>query len=391
MRICYFADGRSIHFHRWIRFFASAGHEMSFVSSQPVTQAQVKAIEFAGARYLGTVGAFYIKRFWRTRAGLQSLKKTLKRERIDVLHCHFLGVNAWYGALSGHHPLVITVMGGGDVCGPDWRPEGRAARYFIPMALRRADLITSWSPLIAKVVRPYCRATTPVEVLHGGIDLGLFHPGPQPQYLYERWKIPVGASVIFSPRLMRPLSNLHRIAEAAVQICARRADVYFLFAYPVNDAVTQYEAQVREIINQSPAADRVRFIGTVPHNEMADHYRLASVTVSIPSTDGTPMSVLESMACGTPAIAGDIPDYDEYYFDRDATVVAVDPNDSDSISTAILRLLDDPSLVQKLTREALLRVQRKGSYQAQMSHLNHLYENLRPNLTRDNQHVEASI
>ena len=98
-----------------------------------------------------------------------------------------------------------------------------------------------------------------------------------------------------------------------------------------------------------------------------------------------------NMACGTPAIAGDIPDYDEYYFDRDATVVAVDPNDSDNISTAILRLLDDPSLVQKLTREALLRVQRKGSYQAQMSHLNHLYENLRPNLTRDNQHVEASI
>src|SRR5262245_33086171 len=112
MRICYFADGRSIHFHRWIRFFAAAGHEMQFISYQPVADSQVKQIETSGAQFLGSVGPFYVKRFWKTVRDLRWLKKTLAAHRTDVLHCHFLGVNAWYAALANHHPLVITVMGG---------------------------------------------------------------------------------------------------------------------------------------------------------------------------------------------------------------------------------------------------------------------------------------
>ena len=374
MRICYFADGRSIHFHRWIRFFANAGHEMFFVSYQPVTDAQVQEIEASGARYLGAVGPFYVKQFWHTRRDLRWLKRTLKSERIDVLHCHFLGPNAWYAALSNFHPLVITVMGGGDVCGPDWRPQGKVAGYLTPMALRRADAITSWSPLMAKVVRPYCGESTPIEVLHGGIDLRIFNPGERPQYLFDRWNIPRDARVIFSPRLMRPLSNLQYIAEAFIKVGAELSDCYLLFAYPLYAADAEYEARVRETIAQSPIADRVRFIGAIAHNEMADHYRLASVTISIPGTDGTPMSVLESMACGTPVITGNIPDYDQYYFDHESTVLAVNPEDPNEISTSLLRLLNDRGFVQKLTSEAKLRVEAKGSYEAQMSHLNRLYQ-----------------
>lgn len=374
MKICYFADGRSIHFHRWIRFFAAAGHEMFFVSYQPVTDVQAAEIEAAGAKYLGAVGPFYVKRFWETRRDLRWLQRTLKSERIDILHCHFLGPNAWYAALSNFHPLVITVMGGGDVCGPDWRPEGKVAGYLTPLALRRADLITSWSPLMAKVVRPYCRDATPIEVLHGGIDLRMFHPGDRPQYLYDRWNIPSGARVIFSPRLMRPLSNLQEIAEAFIKVVAAVPESFLLFAYPVYAADVEYEARVRETIAQSSVADQVRFVGAIPHHEMADHYRFANVTISIPSTDGTPMSVLESMACGTPTVVGDIPDYDKYYFDHESTVLAVNPNDPDEISTALLRLLHDPGFVLKLTAEARLRVEAKGSYEAQMSHLNALYQ-----------------
>ena len=367
MKICYFADGRSIHFHRWIKFFADAGHEMQFISYQPVTDAQVKEIEVSGAQFLGTVGPFHVKRFWKTLRDLRWLKTTLAAHQVDVVHCHFLGVNTWYAALANHHPFVITVMGGGDVCGPDWRPQGPAARYLTPLALRRADLITSWSPLMAKVVRPYCREETPIVVLHGGINLGIFHPGKRPDYLYKRWDIPAGAPIIFSPRLMRPLSNLDRLAEALIRLHDKIPEAYTLFAYPVQDAVPDYDSRVREMIGASPAADRVRFIGTVPHHEMADHYRLASLTISIPSTDGTPMSVLESMACGTPAIVGNIPDYDRYYFAPDSTVLAVDPENPVEITGAMFRLLREPALAEKLTSEAKARVDAKASYEAQMS------------------------
>src|SRR6266545_1490571 len=124
MRICYLADGRSAHFHRWLKYFAGRGYEMSFISYQPINDERVKQIEQSGASYIGAVGPFHVKKFWKTLHSLWWLKKACRESKIDILHCHFLSFNAWYAALSGFHPLVITIMGGGDVCGPDWKPQG---------------------------------------------------------------------------------------------------------------------------------------------------------------------------------------------------------------------------------------------------------------------------
>ncbi|HLE62201.1 MAG TPA: glycosyltransferase family 4 protein [Pyrinomonadaceae bacterium] len=376
MRICYFADGRYIHSHRWLRFFAERGHETHLLSFAPMEARHIAAVEKSGARYHGEIGNFHVKRFWLTARDLRRLRHVLRSERIQILHCHFLGANAWYAALSHFHPLVITVMGGGDVCGPSWHPRTLREWLLTPLALRRADLVTSWSPLMAKVVRPYCREQTQIEVIHGGIDLRKFHPETKSRHLRARWNLPPEGKVIFSPRLMRPLSNIDRIATAAREVCEVYPNAHFLFAAPAEQRDAAYEGKVIEILKQSAAATKSSFIGAVPHEEMADLYRLADVTVSIPSTDGTPMSVLESMACGTPVVVGDIPDYDSHYIEPGKTVLAARTNDSSDLAQAILRLLQEPALAQELTGEARRRVELTGSYEAQMSQMEKLYRGL---------------
>src|ERR1041385_4451953 len=236
MRICYLADGRYIHAQRWLRYFSEHGHEMRLVSFAPMTPEHIRSIEDAGARYLGEMdSSFHLKRFWLTAQRLMSLRRLLRREKIDVLHCHFLGSNAWYAALSGFRPLVITVMGGGDVRGPGWQPNGARERLLTPFALRHADLVTSWSRVMAEAVRPYCRDGTPLEVIHGGVDLTRFHRGPKQGFLRERWKLPPDAKVVFSPRLMRPLSNITQIAAAAGLVHEKVPNTYFLFAAPAEE------------------------------------------------------------------------------------------------------------------------------------------------------------
>jgi L-malate glycosyltransferase len=376
MRICYLADGRYIHARRWLRYFNECGHEMNLVSFAPMQPEHIRAIEEAGARYLGELGNFHLKRFWLTAGELLSLRRLLRREKIDVLHCHFLGSNAWYAALSGFRPLVITVMGGGDVCGPGWQPTGTRERLLTPFALRRADLVTSWSLVMAKAVRPFCRKKTPVEVIHGGVDLKRFHRGPKPEYLRERWNLPPEAKVVFSPRLMRPLSNITQIAGAAGLIREKVPHAYFLFAAPAEERNETYEAEVWRLLREAEVEDHVRFLGPIPHDEMADYHRLADVTVSIPGTDGTPMTVLESMACGTPVVVGDIPDYDPHYFSEGETVLTADPADAASVARAIIKLLTDPSVAHALSTEAERRVRASGSYEAQMSKMHELYADL---------------
>ena len=376
MRICYLADGRYIHAHRWLRYFSDHGNEMHLVSFAPMTPEHVRAVEEAGGRYHGELGSFHFKRFWLTASELLSLRRLLRREKIDVLHCHFLGSNAWYAALSGFRPLVITVMGGGDVCGPGWQPEGSRARILTPFALRRAELITSWSRVMAEAVRPYCRKETPIEVINGGVNLERFHRGPKPEYLRERWSLPAEAKVVFSARLMRPLSNITTIAAAAGLVHKKLPHTYFLFAAPAEERNETYEAEVRRVLREVGAADNARFVGPIPHDEMADYHRLADVTISIPSTDGTPMTVLESMACGTAVIVSDIPDYDARYIEPGATALAAKHDDATAVAGALLRLLQEPETAAQLAAEAHRRVTETGSYEAQMSNMARLYRGL---------------
>lgn len=377
MRICYLADGRYIHTHRWLKYFGSRGHEMSLFSFAPIEQEHLEAIENAGARYFGELTPFYLKRPWRTLAQIHRLRRFLRREKIDVLHSHFIGVNTWYGAISRFHPTVITVMGG-DILGKDWQP-GRdiRERLLTPYALRNADLITCWSHNLTEIVRRYSRPDVPIEVVHGGIDLDRFSPvESRPQYLLDQLNLPRDARVILSPRLMRPLYNLDKIAQAADAVCTAVPQAYFIFAVLPVSTNEAYEAKVREILANGAARDRVRFVGAISHEQMPDYYRLADVTVSIPSSDGTPMSVLESMACRTPVLVSRIPNYDKQYIEDQKTVLMVDQRYSGPIATTLIKLLQDRSLGRTLATEAERRVRATGSYDFQMAKMGKLYESL---------------
>lgn len=374
MRICYLANGQFIHAHRWLRYFSERGHEMYLVSFAPMEARHIQAVEATGARYLGDVGSFHLKRFWHTGGDLLTLRRLLSRERIDVLHAHFLGAGAWYAALSNFHPFVLTIMGG-DICGQDWKPgDDVRERILSPLALRKADLITCWSQGLTHAVRRFARPETPVEVVHGGVNIDRFQPGPRPTYLLERLGLPYDAKIVLSPRLMKPLYNLDTVALAAREVCTKDSSVYFLFAYLPDASNPAFESRVREIVASDPTtANRVQFIGGIPHDEMADYYRLADVTVSVPSTDGTPMSVLESMACGTPVVVSRIQDYDSHYIEPNVTVLDTPLGDESALAGTVVRLLNDKTLRSELTVEARRRVVETGSYEAQMSHMRELY------------------
>jgi glycosyltransferase involved in cell wall biosynthesis len=82
------------------------------------------------------------------------------------------------------------------------------------------------------------------------------------------------------------------------------------------------------------------------------------------------------MACGTPVVVGDIPDYDPRYIEKDRTVLMAEPTNAESVAQAILSLLTDASLAERLSSEAARRVRATGSYESQMARMDQLYADL---------------
>jgi glycosyltransferase involved in cell wall biosynthesis len=365
-----------------MRYFAERGHEMHLISFAEMSPDDVLRFEKIGIKVHGSTGLVHFKKPWYTLRDLRFVRSVLRRERIDILHSHYLGTNAWYGALSRFHPHIITVMGA-DVTGPKWKPDQNIqSKVLTPFALRHADHITSWSRIMAEIVRPYCGPKTQIDVIHGGIHLERFQPGEKPTHLLERYRLTASEKLIFSPRLMRPLYNIDKIAEAFCTLRTNDPRIRLMIVAPEHIIDREYKENIAALLSKHGVEKAVNIIGPLDHSEIADHYRLADVTLSIPDIDGTPMSVLESMACGTPTVIGNLPDYDREYFENEKTTLMVDVKDPDAIAAAITCYFDNSELSRRITEEARSRVVASGGYEYQMEKMDTIYRQVLENVRR---------
>jgi glycosyltransferase involved in cell wall biosynthesis len=99
------------------------------------------------------------------------------------------------------------------------------------------------------------------------------------------------------------------------------------------------------------------FLGRVPHERIAELYNTADIYLTSPDIDCMPGSLLECFASGLPVVAtkaGGIP----YIVKDETTGLLVDCNDHEALAGRCFRLLEDPALVERLTRNAYADVQK---------------------------------
>jgi glycosyltransferase involved in cell wall biosynthesis len=63
-----------------------------------------------------------------------------------------------------------------------------------------------------------------------------------------------------------------------------------------------YHAQVLEMVRQLKLESNVQFTGAVPYQSVPQYYRRSIASVNLCPTGGMDKAVLESLACGTPAV-----------------------------------------------------------------------------------------
>ena len=133
-----------------------------------------------------------------------------------------------------------------------------------------------------------------------------------------------------------------------------------------------YRASVSASIARLGLGDRVRFIGTRPHDAVAALYSLAEATAGVPSSDGLPQSLFETMSCGTPAVLGRLPAYEEVVRDGEsALLVAIE---APAIAAALLRLLEDRALARLVSGNALAAVRGMSALPQEAARVEALYE-----------------
>jgi len=191
-----------------------------------------------------------------------------------------------------------------------------------------------------------------------------------------------GRRVVLSPKILRPLYRVHLVVEAMSAVSRAFPETMLLVTEYSPDL--EYRAEIARLVADLGLGDHVMFCGSVDHAEMPRYYSLAEIAVAIPSSDGLPQTLLESMACETPNLLSKLPRYEEIvrheesaYF-VEATAAA--------IADGIMRLLQDPNLHAKLAGNALNIVRREADLDEQVRRVERRYQQLaatiRPRVVR---------
>jgi glycosyltransferase involved in cell wall biosynthesis len=348
MRIAMVGNGATVHAALRAGALAARGHAVRLVTLGPVVPSE--GIEVR-TRPIPTSlpGALMAAR---------SFLRDIRAFRPDLLHVHYAGGRlGTLASLSKVRPLAVTVMGG-DVqpeqhLGGYPRLERRATRRL----LQEADLILVKSDSLRGEMRRYGPFKAPIETVAWGIDLTRVRRSDEAAAaLRARLQLSPEQHVILSPRILRPLYNIHLIVEAMPLIIAAVADVVLVITEHRPDE--EYRRRLVARVHELDLARNVRFVGASPYAEIPALMSLADVVVSVPLSDGLPQSLFEAMACGAPAVIGRLPAYRELVEDGEHVLLAeLQP---EAIAAAVLRLLGDPDLVTRLTRASVARVRERA-------------------------------
>lgn len=112
----------------------------------------------------------------------------------------------------------------------------------------------------------------------------------------------------------------------------------------------------REAARALGVLDRIRFPGSVPKADVARWLVEEDIFLNTTSVDNTPVSVLEAMACGLCVVSTDVGGL-PYVVGHESDGLLVPPGDVQVMADAVQRLLSDPLLAERLSRNARVRAE----------------------------------
>ncbi len=375
MRLCILANPNSIHTQRWVRFFAQRGHEVHLIGPNPLTTVLPEDVQLLlnGGRFHDLTQVTNRRKF-RFALWSLTLRRLLRSLRPDVLHAHQVTGAGWLGAGAGYHPFLVTSWGSDLLVSARRSPT---QRRLAGLVLRRADYVTCVSQPLAEAARALGVPVHKVEVVHWGVDTGVFHPGdalaPSVGTAGQR-SAPQREPLVLSIRGLRPIYNPLVIAHAIPAVLARQPDARFIIrTYSVDPDLL---AGFQRIVADSDASPAVKYVGELPDDQaIADLYRQAAVVISVPSSDGTPQSVLEAMACGAAPVLSDLPALRDWV-QPDVEGLFVPVGNAAALADAILRLLDDDALRRSVQAAAVRLVQERADSRLWMQRYEQIYQQL---------------
>ncbi|MGD0177145.1 MAG: glycosyltransferase family 4 protein [Candidatus Bathyarchaeia archaeon] len=350
--------GHAIHSMELSSLQAKAGHSVSVITCKRKKQPEYER--------MFNFEVFRLKRvtmpwdlFGLDNPVLPSLASTIAQLRPDIVDAQSHLFWTTYAAVKAANkiqvPVITTVHG----IIAERRFAVNAAQWayiytFGMAALRDSTVVVCLSKSDMQQVGNLGIPLERIRVVPLGVRTDLFHPSSQPSK----------SSILWAGRFVRE-KGLEDLVLAAGLVKKLRPDLKFIL---VGDGPEK--SMIVSKIRHLNLTDTVSTVGSESQEFVADQLRKCLCLVLPSRREGLPRILLETMSCGKPIIASDLPSIREM---TAGAAILVPPNSPEALSKAILRIAETDWLRRELGNAGLERVKEKYAWEVVLPKLEELY------------------
>jgi len=367
MRICYVADGASIHTQRWVNYFAGKGHEVHLVcwKLMPGYNENIHVHWLTRlAPRIWSVSQYLSFLFW-----VLHVRRLINRIKPDIVDGHFITVYGFLAACSGFHPLVVTAWGSDMLVQPSRNPLSRlTAKY----AVKKADTIVCLFPV--DVAREYINGlgidSGKLRTVLLGVDTTEFNPSHRDEEVRRTLGVESSQPVVISTRALAPIYDVETLVKAIPLVLAEIPQAKFVVA-----GTGKQEDYLRELARDLGISSSTEFTGWISRGRLPKYLSSADVYVSSSLSDGTSVSLLEAMASELAPVVTDIP-ANRSWVDDGQNGFLFPTGDHKTLASKIIYLLNNQELRADFSRRSREIVRGNAEEKTEMSKLERTYHEL---------------
>ncbi|MFC1475987.1 glycosyltransferase [Candidatus Zixiibacteriota bacterium] len=220
------------------------------------------------------------------------IKAEIRKFQPQIINALFIPNYGWAGALSGFAPLVISAWGSDVLISPrkSWLHRRR-----VSWAMSKADLLFSDARVITERMIELGADRQRIITVPLGIDPALLARQLDKSSADDR-------CTIITNRKFEPLYHNDTFVEAAVQLAQANTSMKFVL---IGEGRTR--AELEERVQRAGLRETIMFRPFLAAKDLYDELAAGDIYVSCSASDGTSVSLLESLALGLYPLVTDIP------------------------------------------------------------------------------------
>ncbi|MEM8503551.1 MAG: glycosyltransferase family 4 protein [Cyanobacteria bacterium P01_D01_bin.1] len=277
------------------------------------------------------------QRLWQARSRYKNRRRSDKES--DAINLHF----ALYGLpLLGQLPMGVPVtchFHGPWALESDKEGAGKLGitikRWMEQQVYRRCDRFIVLSRAFGQILHEQYRVPwQKIHVIPGGVNTDQFQVTMTRSQAREQLSWPQDRFILFTPRRLVHRMGIDNLLEALAQLKQTVPEVWLAIA-----GKGPLRSQLEEQAQALGLVDNVRFLGFLPEADLPVAYQAADLTVMpSQSLEGFGLVLLESLACGTPAVCTPVGGMPEVLTDLSPDLI-MKGADTDSIVQTLRQVL----------------------------------------------------